>query len=226
MANNKNTRQTVGNVKNSVNNKSQNKAKRSGNGAFYRIVNDKRLMVPITALLSLFVVALIALIVLDSTGILYGYIPDKGKDPIQGTVSDGDREFLDGNVIKSGQYEYKLYKDGTAELQYYEDNYATEIVVPAEIDGYKVTAIGDECFVWMPYLTSVTVPEGVTYIGVEAFSGCGTLAVLKLPTTLSRIADQAFKDCPSTMTVEYRGDISKVTVGAGNEALLNSINAK
>ena len=214
------------NGKKSADKKLQNKTKRSGSGIFYKLVNDKRLMVPITALLSILIVALVTLIVLDSTGILYGYVPDKGKEPIHGTVDSGDREFAQGDAIVSGDYEYRLYTDGTAELQYFRDNYATEIVVPAEIDGHKVTAIGDECFVWMAYLTSVTVPEGITYIGVEAFSGCGTLAVLKLPTTLSRIADQAFKDCPSTMTVEYRGDISKVTVGAGNEALLTSINGK
>ena len=221
MANNKNTRQTAGSNK-----KQQSKAKRSGSDTFHRLVNDKRLMVPIIAVLSLFVVALTVLIVLETTGILYGYVPDKGKEPVQGTVSSGDRELAQGEAIKSGNYEYRLYTDGTAELQYYSDGSATEIVVPEEIDGHKVTAIGDECFVWMPYLTSVTVPEGITYIGVEAFSGCGVLSNLKLPTTLTRIADQAFKDCPSNMTVEFSGDISKVTVGTGNDALLSSVNGK
>ena len=184
MSNKKNTHSMVGNGKKSVNKKLQNKTKRSGSGTFYKLVNDKRLMVPITALLSILIVALVTLIVLDSTGILYGYVPDKGKEPIHGTVDSGDRELAQGDAIVSGDYEYRLYTDGTAELQYFRDNYATEIVVPAEIDGHKVTAIGDECFVWMAYLTSVTVPEGITYIGVEAFSGCGGLSEIEIPASV------------------------------------------
>ena len=191
-----------------------------------RTVNDKRFMIPVTCALAFCVLALVLLLVLESTGVLYGYVSDKEKEPGQGTVNGGDREFASGDIITSGNYEYRLYTDGTAELQFYKDNYATEIIVPSEIDGYKVTAIGDECFVWMAYLTSVTIPEGITYIGAEAFSGCGVLSNLQLPSTLTRVADQAFKDCPTTMTVEFRGDISKVAVGIGNDALLTSINAK
>jgi hypothetical protein len=37
------------------------------------------------------------------------------------------------------------------------------------------------------------------------------------------IGADAFKGCSSAMRVEYGGDISKVIVGTGNDALLSAI---
>jgi hypothetical protein len=216
MANKKNTRSESG-----------VKKKGSGNERFLRIINDKRIMVPITVLLSVCVVCLAVLLALDASGVLYGF--GGGED--KGDAPDGDSslvspELLDGVKHKSGNYEYRLLKDGTAELYFYENpsnRYETEIVVPSEIDGYPVSVIGSECFVWMASLVSVTVPDGVTDIGAEAFSGCGNLLQLRLPKSLVRIDEHAFKGCPHSMKVEYSGDISKVTVGEGNSSLTDSI---
>ena len=192
---------------------------------FMKAVNDKRLMVPVTVILAVCVVALTVLLALDSTGALYGILPDKDNKPSSDGSSAGDRTLADKEPIKSGDYQYRLYTDGTAELYFYEVNKATEVVVPSEIDGHKVTAIGDECFVWMAFLTDVTIPDGVTYIGVEAFSGCGNLLNLRLPSSLTHIAANAFLGCSNAMRVEYAGDISSVTVGEGNSALLSAIEA-
>lgn len=188
-----------------------------------RLVNDKRLMIPVTVFLAVCVIGLTVLLVLDSTGALYGSSTDKGKNPPAVDGIGGEQTLLDGKLHESGEYQYRLYTDGTAELYYYDNGKATEVNVPSEIDGYKISAIGDECFVWMPSLTRVTIPDGITRIGAEAFSGCGNLVDLRLPKTLTMIGADAFKGCSSAMRVEYGGDISKVIVGTGNDALLSAI---
>ena len=44
-----------------------------------------------------------------------------------------------------------------------------DVIIPAEIDGKKVTGIGKRAFS-RTKLTSLTIPEGVTFIGSNAFS--------------------------------------------------------
>ncbi|MGN0854582.1 MAG: leucine-rich repeat domain-containing protein [Kiritimatiellia bacterium] len=50
-----------------------------------------------------------------------------------------------------------------------------DLVIPAEIDGCRVTSIGEEAFYDCSGLTSVTIPDSVTSIGDLAFSGCSGL---------------------------------------------------
>ena len=75
----------------------------------------------------------------------------------------------------------------------------TEVEIPATIDGYTVTAIGDRAFLDHFKLTSVTLPKTVTSIGWFAFSGCIALEQITVPAAVSSISYGAFQNCPSTM---------------------------
>ena len=192
---------------------------------FIRLINDKRLMIPIMVLTAICVVSLCVLLVLDASGLLYGFNVWKDDNkPDEG--SNNTPELLDGVKHKSGNYEYRILKDGTAELYYYDNpqnRYETELVVPSEIDGYRVSMIGSECYVWMASLTKVTIPDGITEIGFEAFNGCGNLIYVRIPESIERIGRDAFKNCPASMKVEYSGDIEKVEIADGNSALVSSL---
>ena len=45
-----------------------------------------------------------------------------------------------------------------------------ELVIPEEINGVKVTSIGDFAFNWCNRLTSITIPDSVTKIGMGGVS--------------------------------------------------------
>lgn len=70
------------------------------------------------------------------------------------------------------------------------------VVIPSEINGIKVVAIGDEAFKENEDVRFLHVSEGVLDIGKKAFQRCKNLLDAKFPNSLKRIGDFAFYDCP------------------------------
>ena len=75
-----------------------------------------------------------------------------------------------------------------------------ELVIPSEIDGMPVTAIGEGAFEDCTDLTSVVVSKGITQISGSAFRGCRKLAV-SIPNTVTKIGASAF-DYDTQFTVK------------------------
>lgn len=100
-------------------------------------------------------------------------------------------------VDSTGNYEYILLEDGSAEIVDYVGS-AEELEVPAELDGHPVTSIGDEAFSGCDCVTSVTIPGGVISIGNGAFSECDNLSSITLPDGVTSIGDEAFSGCSLT----------------------------
>ncbi len=90
-------------------------------------------------------------------------------------------------------------KGGTAVLTAYVGSVA-EVVIPAEVDGYAVTALGDNLFKDSA-VTSVVLPASVTSIGWFAFYGCRSLQTVTLGEAVTTIGYAAFDGCPKTMTI-------------------------
>ena len=57
--------------------------------------------------------------------------------------------------------------------------------IPATYKGLPVTGIGDVCFAHCAELTSIIIPEGVTYVGVGVFSGCYNVAEISVPSSIT-----------------------------------------
>ncbi len=104
-------------------------------------------------------------------------------------------EFIDlGKEYTYGDWVYTLLADGTIEIAKYQGS-DTIVTVPAEIDGKKVTRIGEHAFDYCIDITDVTIPEGVTSIGDWAFSECYKLKNIDLPDSLKSIGEMAFQLC-------------------------------
>ena len=91
-------------------------------------------------------------------------------------------------------YQYQVRQDGTAEIVSV-GRELTEAVIPAELDGYRVTAIGENAFTGCRNLKTAVIPEGVTEIGAWAFTGCSELESVRLPGSLAEIGVNAFRYC-------------------------------
>ncbi len=81
-------------------------------------------------------------------------------------------------VLTSGDYAYKVYDDGSVEIVEYNGR-ETDLVIPEELDGKRVTAVGDQAFSYCD-LDSLTIPEGIS-VGGRAFEYCSIEKTLSLP---------------------------------------------
>ena len=88
----------------------------------------------------------------------------------------------------------------TAEIILYEGS-ATDLTIPATLDGYSVTSIGGLAFASRTSLTSVTIPEGVESIGNGAFRDCASLTSVTIPEGVTSIGTDAFMNCTSLASV-------------------------
>ena len=78
---------------------------------------------------------------------------------------------------------------------------ASILSIPDTLDGYAVTAIGNEAFRLCQNLLSVSIPDGVTSIGDRAFYGCWFLSHITIPDSVTSIGDGAFEACALTLIV-------------------------
>ena len=93
------------------------------------------------------------------------------------------------NAVGFAQSESDFKTDGKGTITAYE-GWDTNIVIPAQIGGVSVTAIGDGAFSEMG-LTSVTIPVGVTRIGNSAFADNNLKGVI-IPAGVATIGNRAF----------------------------------
>ena len=80
-----------------------------------------------------------------------------------------------------GDYSYALLPDGTAEIVGYTGTTVHELTLPAELDGYAVSGVGDSAFAECYSLTSVTFPESILHVGVNPFEHCDNLSRYLVP---------------------------------------------
>ena len=82
---------------------------------------------------------------------------------------------------------------------------AGEYVAPS-----SVKTVYDGSFIECEHLTSVELPEGVTYIGAAAFSSCTSLKEFVVPNTVTFIGGTAFAHCTA---------LEKLTLGSGVQTI-------
>lgn len=114
-----------------------------------------------------------------------------------------------------------------------------ELIIPAEIDGIRVTKIGDsafssnsgltgelnlpdsvteigeKAFYFCSGLTGVKIPDGVEVIGSGAFGYCsGLTGELKIPDGITKIGEETFNNCSSLTGVKIPDGVEVI----GNRA--------
>ncbi len=111
------------------------------------------------------------------------------------------------NELDNG-LQYEVYADHVTITGYTGE--ATEIIIPAEIEGVPVTRIRSSAFYGCKNLTSIHLPDGVTIIGMDAFYGCSKLTSINLPDTVTEIESRAFGDCSSLTSISIPKGVTSI----------------
>ena len=139
--------------------------------------------------------------------------------------------------IKELHYEYKYYdfgyedlEDGTVKITScqgpcYSDEHpynGTEIMkieCPREIEGKKVTILGDGSFPLWDYsvvnnVAAVTIPKGVRKINNFAFQGFSEIKKITIPNTVTEIGKSSFEGCSLLKKVTIPSSVKKIKENA------------
>ena len=111
----------------------------------------------------------------------------------------------------SGSYGYIILDDGTVEIDICRSD-PKELIVPDQLDGRKVTRIGDSAFLICSKITSITIPDSVTSIGAGSFSGCRSLTSITIPDSVTSIGNEAFFGCISLTSITIPNSVTSIGV--------------
>ncbi len=96
-----------------------------------------------------------------------------------------------------------------------------EVIIPSDVNGYSVTAIGETAFMGCYNIETVTIPDSVETIGQRAFSNCSQLTSITIPKSVTSIGAGAFY-YTSLANVYYSGSESNwnnIVIGETNNDL-------
>lgn len=127
-----------------------------------------------------------------------------GKNNYQGTLRTTF-------TIVPGELRYYLNDEQTQWLVYNEygyiigygcadDNWITDLVIPAKIGEMDVLYINENCFSDDTHLQTVVIPEGIELIWDGAFKGCTALKRVELPENVD-LSEEVFSNCTSLTEV-------------------------
>lgn len=139
-------------------------------------------------------------------------VPEQDTDS---TVNPGTGNTTGGIVIggstssvdEETKLRYTMDNEGVT-IRGYEGE-GTEIVIPEEIDGISVTAIGNSAFQGRSDLTSVTIPESVKSIGVWSFAGCSRLTSITIPKVVTSLV-YCFPGCSSLTSIKIPEGVTTI----------------
>lgn len=126
---------------------------------------------------------------------------------IWGLVACQPKDDSGEGVTKLSDYKFTT-TDGVNYLTKY-DGSESKIVLPNDYNGENYE-IYDSAFKDCSFLTSVTIPDGVTKIGERAFYGCSALTSVAISNSVTCIGKYAFFSCQSLASITIPDSVVEI----------------
>ena len=115
---------------------------------------------------------------------------------------------------KNDNIKYTLSDDGLGYYFSWYNGARTEVKIPAKYNNLPVIGIGERAFYACSSITSVEIPDSVTYIGDYAFYACSSLTSVEIPKSVTYIGERAFSSCISLTNVEILTNFATIRAKA------------
>ncbi len=108
------------------------------------------------------------------------------------------------------------------------NSYSGNVVIPASVTAgstFNVMSIGT-AFKYCSNLTSITIPNSVTYISSYAFSGCSSLTSVTIPNSVTTIGYGAFSGCSKLQSITIGESVTSIGYSAFYGCSIKNIECK
>lgn len=135
--------------------------------------------------------------------------PEKAGHQTRTCDSCGETE--EKTIVIAKDLSYKINYDGeTCTITGIGSCTDAHIYVLPEIDGYRVTRIGEFAFFECTTLESIVFSEGLECVDNNAFFNCSNLSGVVLPDTVTRIDANAFGSCRALATIAIPNGVTTI----------------
>ena len=131
-------------------------------------------------------------------------VSSEGKAEDSVDDSDETEESEEADTSSGIEFNYEELSDGTLSIWFFEaDESHKTIKIPEEIDGKKVSEIGDSLFEGNEDVEKVILPESITTILPDAFRFATSLKELEINGAVESVGVKAIYGCNELKTLKF-----------------------
>ncbi len=155
-----------------------------------------------------------------------------GCDKLTSITINSPADFSSAGLrFTKNNYKYKVLTQDNVMFDTHNHIASANVVVPETVtfgNTFTITGIGFEALAGHPELTSVTIPNTVTFIDNGAFDCSTGLKSINIPKSVTKIGSQVFYLCSSitSLTVESDADFSKSDLQFSKDGIYYTVLSK